>query len=133
MTKLTKEDFGLWIISLVIAVVLWVNSTVGRQETIAEKQLVGINLRAVGSSDRFILDYKPGKVDVVLKGSPDDLSKISPEDVRVTIYLSRLTDAGKWFVVPQIRFQESQGVTNVKIIPDKIEVTLTEKVPYTSP
>ena len=125
MRKATKEDIGLMVISIFIAVALWFNVSIGRQETIAEKQFLGIKLRIVGLSSRFDCDIVPEKVDVLLRGVPTDLSKVNPEDVNLILDLTGLTE-GKWFVIPQGTVPDRKSYV-VKITPERIEVTLKSK------
>ena len=131
MRKVTKEDIGLLVISLFIAIVLWFNVSIGRQETIAEKQFLGVKLHVIGLSNHYDCEINPQKVDVLLRGVPTDLSKVNPEDVNLTLDLTGLTE-GKWFVIPQGTVPGRRSYV-VKIIPDRIEVTLKEHVAHIEP
>ena len=128
MSSVSKEDIGLLIISFIIALALWINISVGRQESIAEKQILGISPRVTGLSDRFAFELKPDKVDVLLQGSPKALSKINPEDIQLTIDLTGYTE-GRWVVTPRGTVPDPQRVRVVKTIPDKIEVGLKQRSP----
>ena len=100
------------------------------QETVAEKQIFGINLHVMGLSDQFDLEYKPEKVDILLQGSPSALSKVTPEDVRLTIDLTGYTE-GRWVVTPKGTVSDPLKAQIVKTTPDKIEVVLKTKSPKT--
>ena len=130
MSRISKGDIGLVAISLLIALALWINVSVNRQETIAEKQIFGINLHVMGLSDQFDLEYKPEKVDILLQGSPSALSKVTPEDVRLTIDLTGYTE-GRWVVTPKGTVSDPLKAQIVKTTPDKIEVVLKTKSPKT--
>ena len=126
MSRISKGDIGLFAISLLIALALWVNVSVNRQETVAEKQIFGINLHVIGLSDRFDVEYKPEKVDILLQGSPRALSKINAEDIQLTIDLTGYTE-GRWVVTPRGILPDPQKAQIVKTTPDKIEVVLKTK------
>jgi len=124
MKAVSKEDTELILVSLIIAVALWFNVTMGRQTSIAiaEKQFLGVKVQIVGLPVQFDCEVKPDKLDVLLRGLPNDLSKVNTEDVKMTIDLTGLSE-GKWFVTPQGNVAEKRTYV-VKVIPDRIEVIL---------
>lgn len=127
MTPVSKEDGWLLLVSLLIAAALWFNVSMQRQEVIAEKEYSGIKMRVVGISSTLESEIKPEKVDVLLRGLPQELVKIMPEDLDVTIDLTGLSE-GKWFVTPQ-GIVPRRRTYIVKMIPEKIEVVLKARSP----
>lgn len=127
MKPVSKEDAILILVSLLIAIALWFNVSTQRQEAIAEKEFPGIKMRVVGLANQLECEIRPEKVNVLLRGLPRELVKITSEDIDVTIDLTGLSE-GKWFVNPQGN-ASGRGVDIVKIIPEKIEVILKAKSP----
>ena len=126
MTQFTKEDMGILLISFVIAVALWMNVAIGRQESIAEKQILGIKTHIQGQIARYHYRISPQSVDIRLQGTPKSLSKIGPGDISVSLDIANLGE-GHWRVSPVGNVSNSSPVRIVEILPEMIDVTISSK------
>jgi YbbR domain-containing protein len=127
MRPVSKEDVTLLLVSLLIALALWFNVSMQRQETVAEKEFTGIKTRDVGLANNLNSEIRPEKVNIILRGLPEELAKIMPEDIDVTIDLTGLSE-GKWYVTPQGSVL-GRRADIVKITPERIEVILKARSP----
>ena len=83
--KLFLEDWGLKLLALAITVVLWLAVT-GQNKPVTLR-VSGVQLNFLRPDGLEISNEPPGRVEVILNGSPDKLDRIGPRDLVATVDL----------------------------------------------
>ncbi|SRR6266550_637218 len=110
LRKLFLEDWGLKLLALAITVVLWLAVT-GQNKPVTMR-VSGVQLNFLRPEGLDISNEPPGRVEVVLNGSPDKLDRIGPRDLVATV---DLTD-------------QKAGERIVKLSVDRVKMDLREDV-----
>ncbi len=84
--KLFLEDWSLKLLALAITVVLWLAVT-GQNKPVTLR-VSGVQLNFLRPDGLDISNEPPGRVEVILTGSPDKLDRIGPRDLVATVDLS---------------------------------------------
>ena len=84
--KLLFEDWGLKLLAIAITVVLWLAVT-GQNQPVTLR-VSGVQLNFLRPEGLEISNEPPGRVEVILTGSPDKLDRIGPRDLVATVDLS---------------------------------------------
>jgi YbbR domain-containing protein len=84
--KLFLEDWSLKLLALAITVVLWLAVT-GQNKPVTLR-VSGVQLNFLRPEGLDISNEPPGRVEVILTGSPDKLDRIGPRDLVATVDLS---------------------------------------------
>ena len=121
--RLSKEDLGLFLVSFIVAMALWFNIALSREETQAEKPLLDVKVNVTNVSTKLDYEIRPRYVNVILQGSTKSLSKVTPDEINIMVDMYGLTE-GKWHVFPRATVPEPGSMRIVKIIPERIDVTL---------
>lgn len=86
MRKLFLEDWSLKLLALAVTVVLWLAVT-GQNKPVTLR-VSGVQLNFLRPEGLDISNEPPGRVEVILTGSPDKLDRIGPRDLVATVDLS---------------------------------------------
>jgi YbbR domain-containing protein len=86
LRKLFLEDWNLKLLALAITVVLWLAVT-GQNKPVTMR-VSGVQLDFLRPDGLEISNDPPGRIDVILNGSPDKLDRIGPRDLVATVDLS---------------------------------------------
>jgi YbbR domain-containing protein len=121
--RLNKEDLGLFLVSFIVAMALWFNIALSREETQAEKPILDVKVNVTNVSTKLDYEIRPRYVNVVLQGSTKALSKVTADEINITVDMYGLTE-GQWHVFPRATVPEPGRMRIVKIIPERIDVTL---------
>jgi len=84
--KLFLEDWSLKLLALAITVVLWLAVT-GQNKPVTLR-VSGVQLNFLRPDGLEMSNEPPGRVEVILTGSPDKLDRIGPRDLVATVDLS---------------------------------------------
>jgi YbbR domain-containing protein len=84
--KLFLENWSLKLLALAITVVLWLAVT-GQNKPVTLR-VSGVQLNFLRPEGMDISNDPPGRVEVILNGSPDKLDRIGPRDLVATVDLS---------------------------------------------
>lgn len=86
LRKLFFEDWGLKLLALAITAVLWLAVT-GQNKPVTMR-VSGVQLNFLRPGGLEISNEPPGRVEVILTGSPDKLDRIGPRDLIATVDLT---------------------------------------------
>jgi YbbR domain-containing protein len=108
--KLFLEDWGLKLLALAITIVLWLAVT-GQNKPVTMR-VSGVQLNFLRPEGMEISNEPPGRIEVILNGSPDKLDRIGPRDLVATV---DLTD-------------QKAGERVIKLSLDRVKMDLREDV-----
>lgn len=110
LRKLFFEDWGLKLLAFAITVVFWLAVT-GQNKPVTLR-VSGVQLNFLRPEGLEISNEPPGRIEVILTGSPDKLDRIGPRDLVATVDLS----------------DQRAGERIVKLSLDRVKMDLREDV-----
>jgi YbbR domain-containing protein len=118
------NDFWRKIIALFFAVLVWERVSARLDES---QKIRGIPV--VLSMPGYIpLDNKSVKVDIVLRGSQQQLNKITANDIKITLNVKKPKEGINKLIISQKDITVPHGVSIASIEPDEFEIILDEKM-----
>lgn len=129
MNRTGKEDWYLKVLSLLVAVVLWVYVSNEMNPTKEQEfKDMGVDIR--GMSSNLAVSELPGSVSIRVQGSQDVIADLSPRSIEVFVDLSNV-GAGKNVVPVQVRVPRDVKVVDLKPqqVPLRIEPVSEKQIP----
>jgi len=83
LRRIFVEDFKLKLLALGITLILWFAVT-GQKKPMT-KRILGVQLNFLHSEDMAISNDPPGKVDVTITGSKDEVEQVNPMNLQATV------------------------------------------------
>ncbi|MFO8059337.1 MAG: CdaR family protein, partial [Bacillota bacterium] len=121
MGRMFFDDRVVWAVSILLAVVLWIQVTGARaqdvQQTFTELPVQWRDLPETMS----VLDMQPARVDITLRGMRDVMQQLSREDFIATV---SLTGGQPGSVDYYVTVSVPRGVQLVQVTPETVAVTL---------
>lgn len=129
MNRTDKGDLYLKVLSLLVAVVLWVYVS-NQVNPRKEQQFKDMSVDIRGVASNLAVSELPGSVSVRVQGSQDVISDLSARSIEVFVDLSN-AKPGKIFVPVQVRVPPDVKVVDLKPqeVAVKIEPLLEKQVP----
>lgn len=128
LNKLITGNLGLKAFALFMAIFVWALIT-GKERSYAEKNLE-CRVEYVNVAKNIdVSNIKPEKVQLSLKGTSNELARISPEDFKIIIDLKDITEGTRinYFTEDYIQFPKGiQGIQILATQPRMIEITTKE-------
>lgn len=123
MIRSGRSELGLLGLSFMIALALWLNVSLNREGTLAEKRLVNVPVIVTGAEDNVQYVLRPSEVDITLQGAPNALSRAHAEEIQIQVNVNGLKE-GRYSLYPRYRMNDPSGPHISRIYPEKIEVTV---------
>lgn len=128
LNKLFTANLGLKAIALFMAILVWAMIT-GKERSYAEKNLE-CRVEYVNVAKNIdVSNVKPEKVRLRLKGTSNELARISPEDLKIIIDLKDITEGTRINYFTEDYIQLPKGIQGIQILatqPRMIEITTRE-------
>lgn len=125
MGRMFFDDRVVWAVSILLAVVLWIQVTGARaqdvQQTFTELPVQWRDLPETMS----VLDMQPARVDITLRGMRDVMQQLSREDFIATV---SLTGGQPGSVDYYVTVSVPRGVQLVQVTPETVAVTLEKSL-----
>ena len=124
MDSWLENKVVLWIVSFVIAIIIWMyvsySPDIGKIERIMD---VGVNVK--NQPKNVIVEYQPKEIELRVVGFKEDMTSFSPDDISVYIDLKGLSK-GKFMLPVSLKVPPSIRVEKVE--PKRVAVTIVPLV-----
>jgi len=117
-----KGNWGLKLLSLLLAVVLWVY-VANEQNPLEEQQFKSIPVAVRGVGSNLVVSQQPGTVNLKVQAKQNIISELRLKTLEAFIDLSGL-GTGKHSVLVQVKVPADVKVTD--LTPDRVDVTLEQ-------
>lgn len=125
--KFLFKNIGLRTAALVLAIVIWAIIT-GKERSYVERT-IDVKVDYFGVANNIdIRDVSPEKVMVQFRASSRQLNRIQPDDFKLRIDLSRVTEGGRIVKFTEDLLDFPDGVEIMSISPKLIDITATELI-----
>jgi len=118
------NDFWRKVIALFFAILVWERVTA----RLDESQKIRSIPVAISMPGYVPLDNKSVKVDIVLRGSQQQLNKITPNDIKIALTVKKPKEGVNKLIISQKDITVPHGVSIAHIEPDYFEIILDEKM-----
>lgn len=133
LVKVSKtQDFIAKIFCLIGAFLLWLYAA-NTDTTVQQKVLNAVPISVVGNESSLLSVYSGynSTVDVVISGRRNDIKEITENDVKITVDISSITEAGKYKLPVEIELPN--GIELVENNPDTVSMYIDNKTSITVP
>ncbi len=115
---------GLKLTAFLLAVTVWVLIS-GRERTYLEKNFI-VNIEHLNVSEMIDVQNRPNTIRVMVRGTAEEIGKISESDFNISIDLNEVKESTKLTMYTEDHLKYPEGIEIVSINPKIFEVTVRE-------
>jgi hypothetical protein len=123
LRNLVFEDFWLKLLSLALAVLIWLTVTFVSQKEVGTENHVFSNLPVTvlaSAEDVHNFRVSPVQVEVIVQGDPRTVQNLQSKDIRATVDLTGVTTARD--LRKPIHVSVPTGITFTRVTPEEVQV-----------
>lgn len=121
---IVMNNKGLKLTAFILAVSVWVFIS-GRERTYLEKNFI-INIEHSNVSEMIDVQNRPDTVRIMVRGTAEEISKISEKDFNISIDLNDVEESSKLTMFTEDHLTFPEGIEIISINPKIFEVTVRE-------
>ena len=121
---IVMNNKGLKLTAFILAVSVWVFIS-GRERTYLEKNFI-INIEHSNVSEMIDVQNRPDTVRIMIRGTSEEIDKISEKDFNISIDLNNVEERSKLTMFTEDHLTFPEGIEIISINPKIFEVTVRE-------
>ena len=133
--RLVKSNKFIFVLSLLMAIIIWVLVSPDRTMTISVPLNISTENTAVGQLGLEVVEGQGQKIDVEVEGKWYVISDLTESDIRLSVPFTNITSAGEQELRVTASFVSSvsSDIRIVRVVPETVKVTFdtVQELPFT--